>query len=184
MSVYLHTYLCAFTCPCIHPYYTFIRMKKCKHPHTQKIYSQEVVLSGVDFRHVNISAIVMECDGNGKAHQRTAPRSGLRLPSVAAELQVSSISCEGRAAMNKKLSAHTIYLVKNGVLRGFPYHATYSDYLESPTYFMIENSEVENFKVGAELSASSKESTHKRSKKNNREGNLIIFLTMTSDVNI
>jgi hypothetical protein len=48
-------------------------------------------------------------------------------------------------------------------------------------YFMIENSEAENFKVGAELSpkkASSKESTHKGSKKINREGNLIIFLTI------
>ena len=154
-----------------------ICMKKCKHPHTQKICSQEEVLSVIRSRFPPCEH-QRHRDGVRRAHQRTAPRSGLRLASVAAELQVSSISCEGRAAMNKKLSTHTIYLVKNGVLRGFPYHATYSDYLESPTYFMIENSEVENFKVGAELSpkkASSKESTHKRSKKINREGNLIIF---------
>ena len=90
------------------------------------------------------------------------------------------MSFKGRAAMNKKISAHTIYLVKDGVLRGFPNHATYSVYLEKggKPYFMIENSEVENFKVGAELSpkkASSKESTHKGSKKINREGNVIVF---------
>ena len=60
LCIYIHTYVH------LHVHVFTLCMKKCNHPHTQKIYSQEVVLSGVDFRHVNISAIVMECDGPTK----------------------------------------------------------------------------------------------------------------------
>ena len=118
----------------------------------------------MDFQRVNISAIVMECDGYDEAKdQRTREllqSQGYLCQQVLRNcmcrhkdlLQVSTMSFEGRAVMSKA-TGRSIYLIKDGVRREFPNYDTYSNYLEKggKPFMMIEDYVMKEFKTGAEL---------------------------------